>query len=94
MFRAGMHTLRGGVRTRGGVLTAGAVVALVLSGVTMSVPRTLANRRRLTTVDGLSSAKSRTSSSTSISDLSTREPGRLVLIESSENQAGSVELAP
>ena len=66
----------------------------VLNGVTMSVPRTLANRRRLTTVDGLSSAKSRTSSSTSMSDLSTREPGRLVRIESSENQAGSVELAP
>ena len=38
MFRAGMHALRGGVRTRGGVLTAVAVVALVLPGVTMLGP--------------------------------------------------------
>ena len=66
----------------------------VLIGVTMSVPSTFANRRRLTTVDGLSSAKSRTSSSTSTRERSTLVEGRPARTASSENQAGSVELAP
>ena len=46
----------------------------VLIGVRMSVPSTLANRRRLTTVEGLSSAKFLTRSSTSMRDRSTLEP--------------------
>ena len=63
-------------------------------GVTMSVPRTLANRSTETTVAGLSSAKSRTNPSTSSRDRSTLVRAGEVRGISSRNHVGSVEAEP
>jgi len=66
----------------------------LLMEVTMSVPRTLAKRRVLTTTSGFSSAKSRTSPSASTSARSTWVLGGNERGVSSENVFGSFSVAP
>ena len=60
-----------------------------LIGVTMSVPSTLANRSTVTARWGLSSAKSRTSDSTSMSERSSLVRTGPVRVSSSRNHVGS-----
>ena len=67
---------------------------LWLIGVMMSVPRTLAKRRTVTARWGLSSAKSRTSDSTSRRERSSLVRTGPVRASSSRNQAGSCSAAP
>jgi hypothetical protein len=63
-------------------------------GVMMSVPRTLANRSKVTVKWGLSSAKSRTSDSTSRRDRSSLVRTGPDRVSSSRNHAGSWAAAP